>query len=304
MRIFMTGASGWIGSAVVPHLLEAGHEVTGLARSDASASALKAAGVAPLRGGLDDLDVLRAGAAGSDAVIHLGFKHDFNDFAASGRTERAALEAFGDVLEGTGARFLFASGIAGLRTDGPATERDQSPFSGPDAPRGGSERLALSFVERGIEPVSLRFAPTVHGTGDHGFSAVLVQVARERGVAAYIGDGEHRWAAVHRDDAGRLVSLALEKAPAGGIVHAVAEEGVPTKEMAQAIGDALNVPVVSVAAEEATAHFGWLGAFFGTNVTASSDLTRELLGWQPTGVGLLEDIAENYVGSRDVTAAR
>jgi nucleoside-diphosphate-sugar epimerase len=303
MRIFMTGASGWIGSAVVPRLLEAGHEITGLARSDSSASALEAAGVTPLRGGLDDLDVLRSGAERADAVIHLGFKHDFDNFAASGLTERAALEVFGDVLEGTNRKFLFASGIAGLRAGGVATERDASPFKGPNAPRGGSEDLAMSFVDRGIAPVSLRFAPTVHGAGDHGFTAVLVQVARQRGVSAYIGDGEHRWAAVHRDDAARLVGLALEKAPAGTVTHAVAEEGVPTREMAKAIGDALDVPVVSISPENAAAHFGWLGGFFGTDVAASSKLTRELIGWQPTGIGLLADIVENYAGSVQLKTA-
>ncbi|WP_460516423.1 SDR family oxidoreductase [Humibacter antri] len=297
MRIFMTGASGWIGSAVVPHLLTAGHEVTGLARSDASASALESAGVAPVRGGLDDLDVLRAGAQASDAVIHLGFKHDFDHFDESGRTERAALETFADVLEGTGRKFLFASGLAGFAPGRPATERDESPFTGADSPRGGSERLALSFTERGIAPVSLRFAPTVHGTGDHGFSATLVHIARERGVSAYIGDGENSWAAVHRDDAGRLVSLALEKAPGGTITHAVAEEGIPTRRIAQAIGDALDLPVASVSPEDAAEHFGWIGMFFGVNANASSELTRELLGWQPREIGLLDDLARNYVGA-------
>ncbi|MGA0567924.1 SDR family oxidoreductase [Rathayibacter sp. KR2-224] len=302
MRIFMTGASGWIGSAVVPHLIEAGHEVAGLARSDASASALEAAGVIPVRGGLDDLDVLRTGAEASDAVIHLAFKHDFDNFAASGRTERAALETFGDALEGTGRKFMFASGLAGFPSRA-LTERDESPFAGPDAPRGGSEQLAMSFAERGIAPVALRFAPTVHGAGDHGFSAVLVRIARERGVSAYVGDGEHSWAAVHRLDAGRLVSLALQKAPGGTITHAVAEQGVPTRQIAQAIGDGLGLPVVSVSPEDATEHFGWLGRFFGSDVQATSALTRELLGWQPTELGLLDDIAQNYVGAVEAAKA-
>lgn len=295
MRIFMTGASGWIGSAVVPELIAAGHTVSGIARSDASVAALESAGVAPLRGSLDDLDVLRAGAEASDAVIHLGFKHDFNNFEASGRTERAALEAFGDVLEGSGRKLMIASGMAGPRTGAVLTEQDLSPFVGPDSPRGGSENLALSFADRGIEPVSLRFSPTVHGKGDHGFSAELVRVARERGTSAYIGDGTTRWAAVHRLDTARLIALALEKAPGGTITHAAAEQGIPSREIAEAIGAGLGLPVVSVAPDDAIEHFGWIGRFFGLDMAASSDATRRLLGWTPTEQGLLADIAEYYV---------
>ncbi|MGN6125068.1 MAG: SDR family oxidoreductase [Humibacter sp.] len=294
MRIFMTGASGWIGSAVVPELLAAGHEVSGIARSDASVAALQSAGVTPIRGSLDDLDVLRSGAENADAVIHLGFKHDFDNFAASGHTERAALEVFGDALAGSGRTFMFASGLAGAAPGKVLTEHDESPFVGPDSPRGGSERFALSFADRGVAPIALRFSPTVHGAGDHGFSAVLVRIARERGVAAYVGDGSNHWAAVHRFDAARMVALALEKAPAGTITHAVAEEGIPTKEIAEAIGHGLGVPTVSVPREEATEHFGWLGQFFGADVMASSTATRELLGWTPTEQGLLADIAEHY----------
>ena len=295
MRIFMTGASGWIGSAVVPELLAAGHRVTGIARSDASASALESAGVTPVRGSLDDLDVLREGAAASDAVIHLGFKHDFAHFDESGRTERAALETFGDALAGTGKRFLFASGLAGREPGRPLTELDESPFVGPDAPRGGSEHLAMTFADRGIAPIALRFSPTTHGEGDHGFSAELVRVARERGVSGYVGDGANRWPAVHRLDAAHLVALALEGAPGGTRVHAVAEQGIPTKHIAEVIGRGLNVPVASIAPEHAAAHFGWIGMFFGTDITATSILTRELLGWTPTHPGLLEDIAAHYV---------
>jgi nucleoside-diphosphate-sugar epimerase len=290
MRVFVTGASGWIGSAVVPELLAAGHEVIGLARSDESAAAVLAAGATVQRGSLDDLESLRAGAEASDAVIHLAFKHDFSDFAGAGRTERAALDTFGDVLEGSGRPFLFAAGIAGIAPGRVVTESDASPLQGPDAPRGGGEHLALSFAERGIRPVSLRFSPTVHGVGDHGFIATIVGVARATGVSGYIGDGANRWPAVHRTDAARMVRLALEKAPAGSVVHGVAEEGIPTRDIAEVIGTQLGVPVASIAPDDAAAHFGWIGAFFGVDMPASSALTRERLGWRATGPTLFEDL--------------
>jgi nucleoside-diphosphate-sugar epimerase len=294
MRVFVTGASGWIGSAVVPELLAAGHEIAGLARSERAAAALTAAGVTPVAGGLEDLDTLRAGARDADAVVHLAFVHDFANFAASGRTERAAVETLGDALRGSNRPFLFASGVAGLAPGRLATEQDRSPFTGPDAPRGGSEQLALSYAEQGVRPVSLRFAPTVHGDGDHGFVAVLVAIAREKGVSGYVGDGSNRWPAVHRLDAATLVRLALDRAPAGSVVHAVAEEGVPTRSMAEAIGGALDVPVVSVPEEDAASHFGWLGAFFALDVSTSSARTRELLGWEPTHPGLLADLEAGH----------
>ena len=290
MRVFVTGASGWIGSAVVPELLAAGHEVIGLARSDESAAALTAAGAGVHRGSLDDLESLRAGAEASDAVIHLAFKHDFSDYAAAGRTERAAIETFGDVLEGSGRAFLFASGVAFGVPGRVVTERDESQLKGPDAPRGGAEDLALGFAERGIRPVALRFAPTVHGEGDHGFTAVLVGVARERGASAYVGDGANRWPAVHRLDAARMVALALEKAPAGSAVHAVGEEGIAARDIAEVIGRQLDVPVVSVEPEKADEHFGWIGTFFARDIPASSTITQELLVWTPTRPGLLADL--------------
>ncbi|WP_314148767.1 SDR family oxidoreductase [uncultured Leifsonia sp.] len=290
MRVFVTGASGWIGSAVVPELVAAGHQVTGLARSEASAERISAAGARPHPGSLDDLESIRSGAAAADAVIHLGFRHDFTDYAASGRTERAVVQTIGDELAGSGRGFLFASGVAA--TPGRVlTEEDPSPYTGPDAPRGGGEALAFEYADRHVRPVALRFAPTVHGAGDHGFTAVLVGVARERGVAAWIGDGENRWPAVHRLDAARLVRLALEQAPAGGIVHAIGEEGIPTRAIAEAIGAGLGVPTASIAREEAAEHFGWIGGFFGMDIPASSALTRERYGWEPTGPTLLEDLA-------------
>lgn len=290
MRVFVTGASGWIGSAVVPELTAAGHAVVGLARSDDAAAAVAAAGAEVRRGSLDDLGSLRAGAEDADAVVHLAFKHDFSDYAAAGRTERAAVETIGAALQGSGRPFLVASGVAGAGDGRVLTERDVSPFVGADTPRGGGERLALDLAEQGVRPVALRFAPTVHGEGDHGFTARLVRIARERGVAGYVGDGANRWPAVHRLDAARLVGLALEQAPAGSRVHAVAEEGIPTREIAEAIGRHLGVPVVSIAPEQAAGHFGWLGAFFALDIRASSTLTRELLGWTPTHPGLIEDL--------------
>lgn len=290
MRVFVTGASGWIGSATLPHLLAAGHDVVGLARSDASARRIEALGGAVHRGGLDDLESLRAGAKGADAVVHLAFKHDFSDYDGAGRTERAVVEAFVEELAGSGRALMVASGLAG--SPGVVlTERDATAFRGPDAPRGGSEGLALDAAERGVRSVALRFAATVHGAGDHGFLAMLVRTARERGVSGYVGDGSSRWPAVPVDDAGRLVALALDAAPAGTAVHAVAEEGVAHREIAEAIGRVVGVPVASVDPGDAMDHFGWLGHFWSTDIAASSAATRELLGWEPTGPTLLEDLA-------------
>lgn len=298
MRVFVTGASGWIGSAVVPELLAAGHDVVGLARSDASAAALEAAGAQSLPGSLDDLDSLRAGAADADAVVHLAFKHDFSDYVGAGHTERAAIEALAGTLEGSNRPFLFASGVALLAPGRLATERDASPYDGPDAPRGGAEPFALAYADRGVRPVSLRFSPTVHGDGDHGFTAALVEIARRTGVAGYVGDGANRWPAVHRLDAAHLAKLALDRASSGeafpSIVHAVAEEGVATRDIAEAIGRGLDLPVVSVAPEDADEHFGWLGRFFSVDIPASSALTREALGWEPTHPGLLDDLAAGH----------
>ncbi|SFW70611.1 SDR family oxidoreductase [Amycolatopsis australiensis] len=290
MRVFVTGASGWIGSAVVDELLATGHEVTGLARSAASAAKLEAKGARVRRGDLDDLDGLRAGADEAEAVIHLANKHDWADPAASNAAERAAVETIGTALTGSGRPFLLAAGVAGLTQGRPATEADPSPFHGPDSPRGGAENLALEFAARGVHPVSLRFSPTVHGTGDHGFIAILAAIAREKGVAGYPGDGTNRWAAVHVTDAARLVALGLEKAPAGARLHAVAEEGVPTREIAEAIGRAFDLPVASIPPEEVQAHFGWIGTFFALELAASSTSTQELLGWTPTGPTLIEDL--------------
>ncbi|WP_217171426.1 SDR family oxidoreductase [Streptomyces sp. AC512_CC834] len=298
MRVFVTGASGWIGSAVVDELLATGHEVTGLARSDTSAAALEAKGALVRRGDLDDLDGIRLGAEAAEAVIHLANKHDWADQAATNAAERGAVQTIGDTLAGSSRPFLLASGVAGLTLGRPATENDPSPAHGPDAPRGGTENLALEFVERGVRSVSLRFSPTVHGAGDHGFVSIIAAVAKEKGVSAYPGDGTNRWAAVHRTDAARMVALGLEKAPAGSRLHAVAEEGVTTRAIAEAIGRAYDLPVTSIDPAEAQSHFGWLGTFFSLDLAATSTVTRELLGWTPTGPTLLEDIDAGAYGGR------
>ncbi|GAA4552240.1 NAD-dependent epimerase/dehydratase family protein [Pseudonocardia xishanensis] len=290
MCVFVTGASGWIGSAAVTELLAAGHEVTGLARSDAAATALAEQGVRVRRGDLDDLAGLRSGAAEAEAVLHLANKHDWSDVAASNAAERAAVETFGEVLAGSGRPLLIASGVAALAPDRPAAETDPSRAHGPASPRGGAENLALEFVERGVHSVALRFAPTVHGAGDHGFVSYLTAVARGKGVSGYVGEGANRWSAVHRSDAARLVALALAKAPAGARVHAAAEEGVSTRAIAEAIGRAHGLPVRSIDPDDAVAHFGFIGGFFGMEMSATSTATRELLGWHPTGPTLIEDI--------------
>jgi nucleoside-diphosphate-sugar epimerase len=302
MRVFVTGASGWIGSAVVPELLNAGHEVLGLARSDAAAASIVALGADVHRGGLDDPDSLRAGAAASDGVVHLAYNHDFSNMEQAAETDRRAIEAIGGALEGTGGPFLVASGTLGLATGRPGTERDMPDPSG--HPRIANAQAALSFATRGVRSSVVRFAPTVHGAGDHGFVAVLVGIARDKGVSAYIDDGANRWPAVHRLDASSLVGRAVDDAPAGSVLHATAEQGVPTRAIAEAIGRGLDLPVISVPAEQASEHFGWLGRFFGVDCPASNDLTRQLLGWEPTHPGLIEDLEEgHYFQARPVAAA-
>ncbi|HEX3782610.1 MAG TPA: SDR family oxidoreductase [Pseudonocardiaceae bacterium] len=298
MRVFVTGASGWIGFATVEELLGAGHQVIGLARSDRSAASLEAKGATVLRGDLDDLDSLRRGALESEAVVHLANKHDWNNPAESTRAERAAVETIVEALVGSDHPLVIASGVAGLAKGRPAIETDPSPAVGPDSPRGGTENLALEYVDRGVRTISARFAPTVHGIGDHGFISYIAAAARRHGVSGYVGDGSSAWSAVHRSDAARLVRLGLEKAPAGSILHAVGEEAVSTRAIAEAIGRALDLPVASVAPEDAVEHFGFIGGFFAMDLPASSARTRELLGWAPTGPSLIADIeAGGYPGA-------
>ncbi len=290
MRVFVTGASGWIGSAVTDELLASGHEVLGLARSDASAASLQAKGAQVQRGDLDDLDSIRSGAREVDAVIHLANKHDFANQAVSNKAERDAVETIGEALAESDRPFLLASGVAGAGPGHVLTERDASPYHGLESPRGGSENRALEYNDRGVRVVPVRFAPTVHGAGDHGFIAILVGIAREKGFAGYVDDGANSWPAVHRSDAARAVRLGLEKAPAGTLLHAIGETAVPTRAIAEAIARGLGVAARSVAKDAAAAHFGWIGGLFGMDIPASSDLTQEFLGWTPSGSTLIEDL--------------
>ena len=303
MKIFVTGASGWIGSAVVPELLEAGHDVVGLARSDASARKLEAAGATVQRGDLDDPEDLAKAANESDGVIHLAFQHEVafgeGNFAAAGAADRRAVEAMGGALAGSDRPFVLASGVAGLASGRPATEDDglvpnAVTRAAPPGIRQATALLALSLRGVGVRSSVLRFAPTVHGDGDKGFMATYVGVAREKGVSGYVGDGAHRWPAVHVSDAARLARIAVEAAPAGTVLHAVGEEGVPFRDIAEAIGRGLGVPTRSIAPEDALEHFGPLGLFAGMDFPATAAITKELFGWQPTGPTLIDDFDEGH----------
>ena len=295
MRIFVTGASGFIGSAVVPELIRADHQVVGLARSDASAAILSATGVEVQRGGLDDLETLHRAAAASDGVIHLAFKHDVafsGDFQSAADADMAAIQTFGDALKGSGKPLVIASGVLGLTPGQLATEQ-YLPSTSPN-PRIMAAQATLALAAQGVRAAVVRLSPTVHGEGDPGFMASLIATARQQGVSGYVGNGENRWPAVHRLDAARLFRLALEQAPAGSVLHGVAEEGVQIRHVAEVIGRQLNLPVVSVPQGRAGQHFSWLGGFIGLDSPASSALTRELLNWQPTHPGLLTDLAEGH----------
>jgi len=297
MRVFVTGASGHIASAVIPELLGAGHEVVGLARSDATAAAVEALGAKVHRGSLDDPGGLQAAAAASEGVVHLAFKHDevnTGDFAAAIAADLRAKEAMGEALAGTGKPFVGVSGTLALvlgGLHGTGTEAD-TPGTGPQA---DGENAVIALAERGIRSSVVRLPPTVHSSLDHrGYVPALIGIARAKGRAGYAGDGSNRWPAVHTLDAARLFRLALEEAPAGSRLHAVADEGVPFREIAGAIGRRLDVPAVSIPPGDATEYFGFLAMFVTLDNPASSALTRDLLGWQPEHPGLLADLAEDH----------
>ncbi|GGE28106.1 putative NAD-dependent epimerase/dehydratase [Pullulanibacillus camelliae] len=272
MRVFVTGATGYIGSAVVNELINGGHTVIGLARSDRGAAELKNAGAEVHHGSLDDLDSLRSGAAHAEGVIHLAFIHDFSNFAHSLATDLSAIKAFGEVLEGTGKPFITTAHANGTASD--------------------NEVLALA--KRGVQASVVSLAPSVHGNGDKGFVPELIKIAREKGVSAYIGDGSNRWPAIHRLDAARLYRLALEKAPAGSQLDGVGDEGVPFRNIASIIGQHLNVPLESISQEKADVHFGFLGTIASLDFPRSSETTQKLLGWQPVHPGLIDDLEQGH----------
>jgi nucleoside-diphosphate-sugar epimerase len=304
MRVFVTGASGWIGSAVVPELIGAGHEVVGLARSDDSAAALAAAGAEVCRGTLDDLDTLRSAAAESDGVIHLAFKHELmyaGDFAGAATADRLAVEAMAEALAGSDRPFLIASGTLGLAPGRLATEEDgrtpdprHAAFGAGPQTRMATAQLVLSLASGGVRSSVVRLPPTNHGEGDNGFIPALIGMARASGVSGYIGDGSSRWPAVHRLDSARIFRLGLEKAPAGSALHAVAEEGVQIRDIAEVIGRHLELPVVSIAPEDAGQHFTFLAHFLDLDSPCSSVVTRELHDWQPVQPGLIEDLDQGH----------
>ncbi|GAA2891479.1 oxidoreductase [Actinoplanes cyaneus] len=292
MHVFVTGASGWIGSATVTELINAGHRVTGLARSEAAAGRVAALGASVLRGTIDDPELLHAGAAAAEGVIHLGYNHDFTRMADAAATDRRAIEALGAGLEGTGRPLLIASGVFGIAPGKVITEQDAP--AGPGHPRQENAQVALTLADRGVRPLIARFAPTVHGPGDYGFTSILARIAKDTGVSAYVGDGANHWPAVHVRDAATLIRLAIEQAPAGTILHAVAEEGIRSRDIAEAIGRALEVPVRSFPDSAADEHFGWVGRMFATDARASSEATQRLLGWKPAHPTLLEDLAAGH----------
>ena len=288
MHVFVTGATGFIGSAVVRELIGAGHDVTGLARNDAAEDKLREQGAAAHRGSLEDTDSLVAGALASDGVIHMAYIHDFSKFAANAATDGRAVSAMTAALEGSGKPFVLTSGTALLPPGRVGTEADEAPAEGAAGGRAKSEGILLAA--RGIRGCIMRLPPSVHGAGDHGFVPAMIDMARKAGAAAYVGDGANRWPSVHRLDAAKLFRLALEGAEPGTRLHAVAEEGIAMREIAETIGTGLGLPVRAITPEEATAHFGWAVNFAQIDNPTSGAATRERFGWQPQEPGLLADM--------------
>ena len=293
MKVFVTGATGFVGTAVVQELLGAGHQVLGLARSEASASALAAAGGEVHRGDLEDLDSLRSGVAASDGVIHTAFIHDFTRFQEVCEVDRQAVETLGDALAGSGRPLIVTSGTLLLTPGRVSTEEDNSVFTPSDIPRIATEIAAQAVAARGVPTSLIRLSPSVHDDGDHGFVPMLIGIARATGVSAYVGDGSNRWTGVHRRDAAHLYRLALEKGAAFARYHGADEEEIAFRDIAEVIGKRLGLPVVSKSPEEAASHFGPFAAFVQVDGPTSSKLTRERLGWQPTQLGLIADLEQS-----------
>ena len=290
MRVFVTGATGFIGSAVVRELISSGHQVAGLARSDKAAEALLSAGAEVHRGSLEDLDSLHSGASTADGVIHLGFSNDFSNLADAGKKDCLAIKTLGEALKDTNRPLVTTSVITLLKSGCIGTEKDKADPNSVGAPRIASEEAALSFADQGVRVSVVRLAPCVHDENRQGFATALAYIAREKGISAYVGDGLNRWPAIHRLDVARLFRMALESAPAGSCLHGVGEEGIPFRDIAETIGRHLNLPVESISNEDKDKHFGWLAQFAVSDNPTSNILTQKWLGWKPEGATLISDL--------------